>query len=229
MVRAQNLLIIGDLHCPFQHPDAFKFIDAVSSKYKTGRTILLGDEIEGHTISFHEKDPDIPFSASSELESAISALKTLFERFDRADVLESNHGSLIFRRGKFAGLPRSVFKSWKDILGAPAGWNWHHELIADGILFHHGFCSNALTASKIRGCSVIQGHYHSRASVDYWIGQIPLFGAFAGCLIDHESLAQNWAKNNLLRPALGLIVIENGNPVIIPMKTNWRKRWIGKL
>ena len=90
----------------------------MKNKYLEPNSIILnlGDEIDGAKISFHDKDPDLPFSPCEELEKSIERIAELQEIFPKMDLCESNHGSLIYRRQKWAGLPRQVIKSYKQIL-----------------------------------------------------------------------------------------------------------------
>ena len=74
--KGKSVLIIGDTHIPFEHPDTWKWLAAVKKKYLDKKSIILhiGDEIDGNQISFHQKDPDIQFSPSSELETCIDRI-----------------------------------------------------------------------------------------------------------------------------------------------------------
>lgn len=235
MKRFKRILVIPDLHCPFHHVDAFKFLDAVNEKYKPDKVVCLGDEIDGHTISFHDTDPDIPFSPSSELDKAIWHLRDLFLLFPRGDLIESNHGSLVYRRGKFAGLPKSVFKSWLEIIEAPKGWSLHYELTLemsnkDKVYIHHGLSSNTLANSKNKAQNYIQGHFHSKFECLWWANSERWFWAVSsGCLIDAEALAFSYGKNHLPKPILGCTMLIDGVPKLIPMLLDGKKRWTGKL
>ncbi|MCK8363719.1 metallophosphoesterase, partial [Erwinia amylovora] len=61
------ILVVSDLHAPFNHPDSVAFLKAIKAKYKPTRVILTGDEVDFHAISFHDSDPDLD-SAGKELE-----------------------------------------------------------------------------------------------------------------------------------------------------------------
>ena len=235
MAKNKRILCISDLHIPYQHRDAFKFLDAVNEKYKPDSHVCLGDEIDGNTISFHDKDPDLPFSPSSELKQSIYELKDLYAIFPRMNVIDSNHGSLIFRKAKIASIPLSVFRPWSEVLEAPKGWKWTYDLtlkMSNGkhVYFHHGLSNNALRCSQNKSMSYVQGHYHTKFEIMYWANSIDLFwGVTSGCLIDHKSLAFAYAKNTLPKPILGCTMIIEGHPVLIPMVINDKHRWIGKL
>ena len=127
MAKNSRILVISDMHHPYSHPDTIEFLIALHKKYKFDRVVCVGDEVDGHAISFHQSDPDL-LAPGDELKTAIRRMQPLYRVFPSVDVLDSNHGSLVYRKGKFAGLPRAVFKSWREILEAPKGWKWHFEL-----------------------------------------------------------------------------------------------------
>lgn len=75
-----RVLIISDLHCPWQHPDAFDFLRALKKKIKPQFVLNLGDEADAHALSFHETNPDLP-SAGDELSLAKTELHELEKIF----------------------------------------------------------------------------------------------------------------------------------------------------
>jgi hypothetical protein len=224
----EKVLIIPDLHSPYQHKDSFSFIKSLTKKIKPDLVVILGDEIDGHMISFHEKDIDLPFSASSELEAAIDSFSTLYDYFKcPVKILESNHGSLVYRKAKFHGLPKSVLKPWNQILNAPKNFEWVYELEHQGVLYRHSFQKSPLRACKDTGMNIVQGHFHTQFNIEFWANERGIkFGMTCGSLVDHNSLAFSYAKSNLIKPVLGCAVIENGIPSLIPMKTK-NNRWMG--
>jgi hypothetical protein len=112
------LLIIGDLHAPAYHQDTVRFLAAVQRKYAPTRIVLTGDEINWESISYHEKNPDLP-AAEDERREAVKALKPIYQMFPKADILESNHGSLVYRKARTAGLPSFAVKSYNEVIEAP--------------------------------------------------------------------------------------------------------------
>lgn len=229
----KTTLIIGDLHCPYLHPDAVKFLKAVKKKYKPHETIFMGDEVDGHAISYHESNPDLP-SAGDELKAAIKQLQPLYKLFPKAVVLDSNHGSLVFRKAMTAGLPEAVIKSCREILQAPKGWTWKYDHTIQTALgkvyFHHGKSGTHEKLSKNMALSSVQGHFHNKFYISYWSSPNGLyFDANAGCLVDRKSRAFAYGNNNLQKPIVGCLVIVNGIPNLIPMHLNNSGRWTKKL
>ena len=235
MAKNSRVLVISDLHAPYYHQDTVPFLKAIKELFKPDRIILTGDEIDGHCISFHDSDPDLPFSPSSELEKSIEHLKPIYELFPIADILESNHGSLVYRRGKHGGLPRSVFKDYREILEAPTRWNWHSELIlklSDGrdCYVHHGKSSDGLKLSQAMGMNTVQGHFHQQSSIKYFNSpQGVMWSVVAGCMIDDKSLSFSYNKLQVNRPMLSCVIILEGQPKILPLMLNKEGRWIRKI
>jgi hypothetical protein len=114
---ADNILFISDLHAPYNHPDALLFLSALKKKYSFKRVICVGDELDYHAMSFHEHDPDLD-SAGVELQRGREIMWELWKMFPRMDILESNHGSMAYRKGKYHGTPRHLILEYKDAIFA---------------------------------------------------------------------------------------------------------------
>lgn len=229
------MLVISDLHAPYYHKDTIPFLKAIKELFKPDRVILTGDELDMHCISFHDSDPDLPFSPSSELEKAIEHLRPIYELFPKADVLESNHGSLVYRRAKHHGIPRHVLRDYRDILDAPKGWRWHSDLtiqLSDksDCYFHHGKSSNGLKLSQSMGMNTVQGHSHSYFNIEYHANPNKLmWSMIVGCLIDDKSLAFAYNKLQMKRPLIGVGIILDGHPKLLPMILDSQGNWIKKI
>lgn len=232
--KDKRILVISDLHCPYQHKDAFKFLEAVKKEFKPTRIINIGDEVDNHGISFHDSDPDL-LSPGDELIAAQKAIAELEAIFPEMDLVHSNHGSLSYRRGKAGGIPRHFLKDYNDVLGVGDGWNWYEEIIVKAharqdIIFKHQFSANILKAAEQMGCSCVQGHYHSKFEISYTSSPRSInWGMTVGCLIDSKSLAFEYNKLQTKRPIIGVGVIENGLPKLVPMILNSNSRWVGKI
>lgn len=228
-----SVLVISDTHIPYHHPDLFDFLSDIKRTYKPDRVIHIGDEVDNHAMSYHDSDPDLR-SAGDELSVAKGYIKQMEKLFPKMDLLESNHGSLYFRKAKTHGIPRSAMKSYSELLGVK-NWKWHFDLtirLSDGqpVYFHHGKNKDSLKLSKNMGMSAVQGHYHSEFNIKYWGNPERLnWGMNVGCLIDDESYAMAYNKATLDRPIIGLGVILEGQPMLIPMVKKRNGRWNGKL
>lgn len=235
MVKYSKILCISDMHLPYCHPDTLKFLKALKEKYIPDKVVCLGDEVDYHSLSFHASDPDLD-SAGKELAKALAYIDSIYELFPECDVLESNHGSMAYRKAKFHGMPRHLLKSYKDVLFAPQGWSWHRDLVltmsnGQKVLFVHGFRKNSLAESQRCKMNFVQGHHHSQAEIRYHCGPDyqQQFGMTVGCMIDDISLAFEYNKLYSARPILSHAIIENGVPKILPMFLNKRLRWNGQV
>lgn len=229
-----NILFISDQHYPYAHRDIVPFLRAIKEVLKPELVINLGDEIDFHDVSFHKSNRDLP-SAGDELKLAIEQISQLYELFPEMLVCESNHGSLVYRRVKDAGIPVHVLKSYRDVLGAPKGWSWHEDLLittksGDKILACHGKGSNALRESQLNSMNYVAGHYHSQFGINYWANSEKLYWSMqAGCLVDQKSLAYEYAKNFSKKFIIGTGVLINNQPRLLPMVLDHKGRWIKKL
>jgi hypothetical protein len=227
------ILILSDMHHPFAHPDTVPFLRALKKKYAFDKIVCIGDEADFHNLSYHESIPDLP-GAGDELKQAIEGLKPIYELFPSVDVIESNHGSMIIRKGITAGIPSIAIKSYNDILEAPKGWTWQFDLKLrtplGPVYFCHGKTSAAGRLASQYGMATCQGHFHERAQVHYISTPEKLmYDMHVGCLADDKSLALGYNKINPKRPIVSVGIIINGIPQIIPMVLGKGSRWTGLL
>ncbi len=227
-----RILLISDMHIPYHHQDTFEFLQHLKDKYKPTRVICLGDEIDGHALSYHDSDPDL-MSAGDELRESQDYIKTVKKMFPKMDLLDSNHGSLIWRKAKTYGIPKAYIKSYQEVLGVDSQWKWHFDLtitLPNGqrAYFHHGKSSDVIKLSQQMGMNAVQGHYHQNFSVGYWGNPTGLYwGLQVGCLIDDDSVAFAYNNVNIKRPIIGTGLIINSLPVLEPMVLNKNGRWVG--
>jgi hypothetical protein len=218
-----SILCISDMHIPYHHKDTLDFLSDLKREYKPTRVICMGDELDKHQLSFHDSDPDL-HAAGDELRTALPVIASLKKLFPKMDLLESNHGSLVYRRAKHHGIPRQYLKTYNEVLGVDDSWRWHFDLtvlLPNGqpCYFHHGKCSDVLRLSQQMGMCAVQGHFHNDLAVRYWANPAGLYwGLQTGCLIDDKSLAFAYNNVNVKRPLIGTAVIIDGEPVVKAMK-----------
>lgn len=227
-----RVLLISDMHVPYHHPDTVDFLKHLKEKYKPTRVICLGDELDKHSLSYHDSDPDLP-SAGDELRRSLPIIQEVYNLFPKMDIIESNHGSLVYRKAKTHGIPKHYIKSYNDVLGVGNGWRWCFDLtitLPNGqkCYFHHGKTNNVTKLSQMMGMNAVQGHYHEAFKIDYWGNPNGLFwGMQIGCLVDDNQLAFSYNNVNLKRPVIGTGVIINSQPILEPMVLSESGRWIG--
>lgn len=229
----KSILLIGDTHIPYEHFQYLDFLKAVNKKYNCEIHIHVGDEVDNHAISFHDSDSEL-FSAGQELEESIARLEAWNEAFPKLILLDSNHGSLVFRRMKKHGLPMALMRELKDIYNTPK-WTWCEDILIKtkqgNVYGCHGKSGVYNKLSREMGCSAFQGHYHGKFEIT-WSRSILFerFNMFVGCGIDRNALAFAYGKNHLPKPILGCGVIDkHGTPHLIKMHLNKRGRWTEKL
>lgn len=228
-----RILLISDMHIPYHHKDTIKFLQHLKDKYNPTRIICTGDELDKHALSFHDSDPDLP-SAGDELKLALPVIAKLKEMFPVMDILESNHGSLAYRKAHAHGIPRHYLKTYNDVLGVDDKWKWYYDLTIElpngnKCYFHHGKSANVSKTSQTMSMCAVQGHYHETFKVEYWGNPNGLYwGLQTGCLIDDKAYAFNYNNCNLKRPIIGTAMIIDSIPVLEPLVMDKDGNWIGK-
>ena len=234
MVKKETVLVISDLQIPFQHKDAFKFLEAAKEKYKPTKIVCIGDEVDFHAISDYDHDPD-GLSAGDELKKAIKTLKQLYALFPEVMSCVSNHTSRPMRRAFKYGIPQAFLKSYKEFLEAPDGWAWEDKWLIDGIRYEHGdSLRGGMTTVLNNACvqnqrSTVFGHFHTGAGIKYVASPEALQFSFnVGCLINRHSYAFKYAATAKNKPVLGIGIVDKGVPTFVPMLLQKGGRWCGK-
>jgi len=215
--NASNVLIIGDLHAPFNLKDYLLFCRIQQEKFKCGTVIFIGDLVDNHFSSYHETNPD-GLSAGDELYLAIKEIQKYYKVFPKANVIIGNHDRLVYRKAFSGGVSRRWVKEYKDVLETP-NWNFVENLEIYDVNINHGEGGTARVKMKKELQSQIQGHLHSDLYVEYIVGKnFRIFGMQVGCGIDHKSYAMEYGKN-FKKPAIGCGVLLNKGtlPIVIPM------------
>jgi len=229
----KTILVISDMHLPYQHKDSIKFLKEIKKEFKPDTTISIGDLLDQHALSFHDSSPEL-YSAGMELDKAKEYVKELESIFPKLIEVDSNHSSMIYRRALKHGLPRAYLKEYGDFLETKK-WKWIDDLtltMSNGqrCFFTHGRSADILKVSQTMGMSAVQGHYHTKFVISWWANPDNLFfGMNVGCLIDQKSMAFNYAKNFRTRFIIGCGIIINGIPRLLPMVLNEKGDWIGKI
>ena len=233
--RHDNIMVIPDIHAPYQHPDALPFLTLVRDTFQPDLVVNLGDELDYHAMSFHDSDPNLD-SAGAELENAKVFMRALHTEFPEVLVCHSNHGSMAFRRAKAHGIPVQLIKRYRDVIfpehSAP-GWSWAGSWRVGTpmgeVLFKHQ-ASGILTDAAHNSCNLVVGHSHGNFSIEYSASSSHLYyGMYCGCLIDKDSMAFAYGKHSLRKPIVGCGMIINGRPVLLPMVLDRGGRWVGHL
>ena len=55
---SSRVLVIGDVHAPFERKDYLQFCKDTYKKYNCNTVVFIGDIIDSHYSSYHETDAD---------------------------------------------------------------------------------------------------------------------------------------------------------------------------
>tara|TARA_R110000796_G_scaffold101519_1_gene210205 strand:+ start:278 stop:1069 length:792 start_codon:yes stop_codon:yes gene_type:complete len=212
-----RVLVIGDLHCPF---DLDKYLDHCIKMYKEyncNEVVFIGDIIDSHYSSYHDSDPD-GFGAGEELERAVYRVSRYYKAFPNATVILGNHDRIASRKAFSGGVSKKWIKDYSEVLQTP-NWSYVHSTVIDNVLYVHGEGGTARTRIKSEFQSIVQGHLHTQAYIDWIFNAITrVFGMQVGTGIDHDAYAFAYSKNGK-KPAISCGVILNGTlPILIPME-----------
>lgn len=218
-----RVLVISDLHAPYENPKAISFLKSVKKEFKTDTVIIIGDEVDHHALSFHDHDPN-EYSPAHEHLRAVEHLKPFYREFPRARIVVSNHTSRIFRRAFTSGIPRLFLRDYKDFLKAPKGWEWKDSWVIDNVYYCHGDgfsggANAAYNAAKNNNQSTVIGHFHNDGGCRYFSSrENEIFALTVGCLIDFSKPAFDYSRKSSTRPTLGCgVVIDGTKGMFIPL------------
>ena len=240
--KNESILVIPDIHAPYQHPDTIAFLIAVAAKYRPDQVVNLGDETDQHAMSFHDSDPNLD-SAGMELEKSRIFIGELERVFPRMLLCDSNHGSMLYRKAKTHGIPVEMIKTYREVLFPKIGdeeqrgmgWEWafaHRLDLPNGeqVQFQHQASGDLLAAAAHERCNLVIGHLHGKFAIHYAASKAACYWAMnGGCLIDAKSMAFSYGENFKNKPIIGCSVIVDSLPILVPMRLGVDGRWTGHL
>lgn len=223
-----NYLVISDLQIPFELKDSLKFCIEVIRDFKIPKTNILcvGDEVDHYFGSLYTKDVNAKMSALDEIEMTIDKLRSWYAVFPTMKLATSNHGMRWLKKANLAEIPEVMMKQYQEVLRAPKGWRWRDEWIINTkrpFRMIHGLGYSGPNGH--RQCSMegainsVMGHVHSHAGVSYiQTARQLVWGMNVGCLMDPNSVASQYAKNNRSKSVVGVgVVLDSGRiPIFIP-------------
>ena len=229
----KRILVISDMHIPYQHKDSFRFLSEIKKEFKPDFIVNIGDLLDFHAINMHTHDPDL-YSAGHELKESKKDIHKLESLFPKMIEVESNHSSLVYRRALKYGMSRAFLKDYGEFLGTKK-WKWVDDLtltMSNGqkCFFTHGRSADVLKVSQSMGMSAVQGHYHTKFVISWWANPDNLFFAMnVGCMCAQKHMAFAYAKNFKTRFILGCGIILDGIPRLLPLVLNSKGDWIGQV
>jgi hypothetical protein len=225
LLTQKNLTVLccPDTHFPAHHPDTFRFLKDMKDQFKPDIFLHGGDEVEFASLSFHDKNPEMPGALDEYLE-AKECMKKLIALFPNALVCESNHTSRNFRTASKAGLPSQMLKSYNELFDAPPTWSWHPRIIINNVCYQHGDPLSGPNAAKNwmiqNRMSSVSFHVHAYAGVGYSASPFnQTFWMSGGCLIDLEHPFFKYSAKYANKGTLGCGIVKNGDTAFfIPMR-----------
>lgn len=215
-----RVLFFSDTHCPFMRNGYIDFCRKVYEKWDCNKVVFGGDLLDLHRISRHTANPD-SMGASQEYEKAIEQLNLIYTAFPKVKAIYGNHDDRYYiEAGEKANIPSNMLKTLDELTGSPKGWEWADKWTVDDVLYIHGTAysgQNAhLTAVKNNLKSVVMGHLHTQAVVQYVATPDDLvFGAVGGCGMDSDSYAAAYAKFRDKKPIVACIVVLEGKGAFV--------------
>ena len=212
-----RVLVIGDLHLPAVHSDYLEFCKALKKKYRTNKTVFIGDVLDLHAISFHKKHPESD-GAMAEYDKAMEDLKEWKRSFPTARVCIGNHDERIHRLAADSGIPQMYLREYSELYKTPK-WEWDYSFVEDDVFYYHGTGQNnqypSFNAARTRGCSVVSGHTHSVASINWMAGPThKVFGMNVGSGIDINHKGMAYGNVFLKKPIISAGVVIDGHPYL---------------
>lgn len=224
MIEAENVLVIGDTHIPFEKKGYLDFCREQYKKYKCSLAVHIGDLCDNHSISYHEHHPD-GMSAVDEIKVTRERLKNWYKAFPEVKLCKGNHDILLTRKAITYGLSDIMIRPYREIWELPAKWEYEWHFYISGVRYEHGTgysgrYPHVQVSAKNRQSTVI-GHCHSVAGVDFHANDMSLiFGMSTGCGIDRMQYTFWYGRDFRDKPILGCgVVLDAGKgAAFIPMK-----------
>jgi predicted phosphodiesterase len=215
-----RVLVIGDTHAPAMHHNYVPFLKSVAATWKTDTVVHIGDVVDNHSISFHDKHPQSD-GVVEEYEKTLDQVSQLYKAFPKTIVTIGNHDLRIKRVGAKSNIAQHYFKSFTELYKTPK-WKWADNVEIDGVYYYHGEgvggIQPAFNAAKMRMQSTVIGHYHSACGVWYQAGPTAkIWGMNVGSGVDHKHNSMQYSANFLKKPILACGVVINGTPFVETM------------
>lgn len=204
-----NILVIPDLHIPFEHKHALEFCAKKRDEYNCDIVTSIGDLFDFHALSDYVHDPD-GFTSGHELSEAEAHVIPWILEFKKMFLCIGNHDARLARKAFESGISARYIRNINEIFGLPDSWVWKKSWIAHDIVFQHGIYSGkdaGLKSAINNRQSTVTGHAHAFAGIQWSSSPRDLiYGFNVGCLVDMHSYAMQYSQTPN-RPVLGCGVI----------------------
>lgn len=208
-------LVIGDPHEPVAHPGYLQFGKDLRRKYKTNKTVIMGDMCDHHAISFHAANPMCP-GPDDEYHLTKQKMQLWYKTFPDAIITIGNHDARVIRLAESVNIPSKYLRDYNEVWKTKK-WQWVDDIIIDDVYYFHGTGRGgvhpAYNAMKDLLMSCVMGHCHSASGVKWKANpHRRTFGMDTGCGIDVDAWQFAYGKHMRTRPILSAAVVIDGIP-----------------
>lgn len=202
------------------HKGYVPFLKKVQKKWKTVKTIHIGDVVDHHCISFHDKHPDNE-GAAMEYSKSYTQIAALYSNWPDLVVTIGNHDARVRRLNSKIGIPAMYLKGFNELYGTRT-WNWVESVEIDNVHYYHGEGAGgqhpAFSAAKMRMQPTVMGHYHSACGVWFQAGPTQkVWGMNVGCGVDRSHWSMQYGAAFLKKPIIACGVVIDGTPFVETM------------
>ena len=67
----KRILVISDMHLPYQHKDSIKFLKEIKKQFKPDTILSIGDLLDQHSLSFHDSSPELYSAGMAEYNAKV--------------------------------------------------------------------------------------------------------------------------------------------------------------
>lgn len=212
-----RVLVIGDLHCPADLTRYRQHVLKVQERWKTTKTVFIGDIVDGHRWGRWDPTHDSP-DAETEYKQTLQRVKWYHDRFPNAQVVIGNHDERCTRQARSYGIPDGLIKGYEDAWNTPT-WKWVDTVDIDSVRYFHGEGYSGryphVNAALAHNQSIVMGHIHSVAAIQYI--QKPnfrYFGMAVGCGVDQDHPALRYAAKSPHKSVISCGVVIDGTPYL---------------
>lgn len=210
-----RVLAIGDIHEPVCHPGYRAFCRDLRRKFRTTKTVIIGDILDHHAISFHAANPMCP-GPEDEYQLAKKKIRVWHNDFPNAIVTLGNHDARVVRLAESVNIPSRYLRDYNEVWKTHT-WEWVEDVIIDDVYYFHGTGRGGLhpayNAMKDMLMSVVMGHCHTASGVKWSANPgRRTFGLDTGCGINIDAYQFAYGRHLRSRPILSAAVVIDGVP-----------------
>ena len=227
----ESVMIIGDTHLPYMHPDGLAFYQWVQEQISPERIFHTGDLSDQYGFSRFGKIPEAD-SLPTELKQIRKGVQDLGGLFPRMTIISSNHDDRLYNKGMVAGIPKHLIRPYAEVISCEGfDWKWVQDYTItlpdrSNLYLAHTKAGTTLSLAKSLGMHVAVGHHHNQQGIQYFTSPLKkVFAVDVGCMVDDTHYAFLYNKGTVGRPTLGCAAILDSKPYLFTMDLSGSGRW----